>query len=214
MAKNIINKIYKLLLFLPKLIISIFAIYLTAFIYFIIILSIEPRSIDFVTDKVNNVIQRFDIDIRVKKTNLKVDNFSNLKLTLTDFVNVDSDHLNISNIKVDNIKIDISLIDLFFLNYKKSKVTINGLSFDLLKSKEAKDTSESLLSNIIIKNIKKITKYNITNLNLSANNIVINYQKEVDEKVFLSKQSKVWQQALNRVHVQKSILLYCFGKLR
>ena len=37
---------------------------------------------------------------------------------------------------------------------------------------------------------------------------------EVDEKVFLSKQSKVWQQALNRVHVQKSILLYCFGKLR
>ena len=38
--------------------------------------------------------------------------------------------------------------------------------------------------------------------------------KEVDEKVFLSKQSKVWQQALNRVHVQKSILLYCLGKLR
>ena len=38
--------------------------------------------------------------------------------------------------------------------------------------------------------------------------------KEVEESVFLSKQSKVWQQALNRVHVQKSILLYCFGKLR
>ena len=38
--------------------------------------------------------------------------------------------------------------------------------------------------------------------------------KEVDENVFISKQSKVWQQALNRVHVQKSILLYCFGKLR
>ena len=37
---------------------------------------------------------------------------------------------------------------------------------------------------------------------------------EVDENVFSSKQSKVWQQALNRVHVQKSILLYCFGKLR
>ena len=37
---------------------------------------------------------------------------------------------------------------------------------------------------------------------------------EVDEKVFASKQSKVWQQAINRVHVQKSILLYCFGKLR
>ena len=38
--------------------------------------------------------------------------------------------------------------------------------------------------------------------------------KEVDEKVFSSKQSKVWHQALNRIHVQKSILLYCFGKLR
>ena len=37
--------------------------------------------------------------------------------------------------------------------------------------------------------------------------------KEVDEKVFFSKQSKVWQQALNRIHVQKSILLYCLGKL-
>ena len=35
---------------------------------------------------------------------------------------------------------------------------------------------------------------------------------EVDDEVFLSKQSKVWQQAANRVHVQKSILLYCFGK--
>jgi len=38
--------------------------------------------------------------------------------------------------------------------------------------------------------------------------------KEVDEKVFSSKQSKVWQQAINRVHVQKSILLYCLGRLR
>ena len=37
---------------------------------------------------------------------------------------------------------------------------------------------------------------------------------EVVEKVFISKQSKVWHQALNRIHVQKSILLYCFGKLR
>jgi len=37
---------------------------------------------------------------------------------------------------------------------------------------------------------------------------------EVSEDVFLGKQSKVWQQALNRVHVQKSILLFIFGKLR
>ena len=37
---------------------------------------------------------------------------------------------------------------------------------------------------------------------------------EVSEEVFLGRKSHVWQQALNRVHVQKSILLYCFGKLR
>ena len=38
--------------------------------------------------------------------------------------------------------------------------------------------------------------------------------REVSSEVFLGKNSKVWLQALNRVHVQKSILLYCFGKLR
>ena len=37
---------------------------------------------------------------------------------------------------------------------------------------------------------------------------------EVTDDVFLGKKSKVWQQALNRIHVQKSILLYSFGKLR
>ena len=37
---------------------------------------------------------------------------------------------------------------------------------------------------------------------------------EVSEDIFLGKRSHVWVQALNRVHVQKSILLYCFGKLR
>ena len=37
---------------------------------------------------------------------------------------------------------------------------------------------------------------------------------EVSNEVFLGKNSELWLQALNRVHVQKSILLYCFGKLR
>ena len=36
---------------------------------------------------------------------------------------------------------------------------------------------------------------------------------EVSDEVFLGRQSKVWLQSLNRVHVQKSILLYCFGRL-
>jgi len=37
---------------------------------------------------------------------------------------------------------------------------------------------------------------------------------EITNEVFLSKNSKVWQQALNRVHVQKSIILYCLDLLR
>tara|TARA_B100000886_G_scaffold233002_1_gene162763 strand:- start:301 stop:1230 length:930 start_codon:yes stop_codon:yes gene_type:complete len=37
---------------------------------------------------------------------------------------------------------------------------------------------------------------------------------EVTDEIFLGNRSHVWQQALNRVYVQKSILLYCFGKLR
>ena len=37
---------------------------------------------------------------------------------------------------------------------------------------------------------------------------------EVEDEVFRSSKSEVWLQALNRTHVQKSILLYSFGKLR
>ncbi len=68
--------------------------------------------------------------------------------------------------------------------------------------------------------IQKFKKYKI-------NKNLINYAKkdciflhclprgdEIDEEVFSGKKSYVWQQAANRVHVQKSILLYCFGKLR
>jgi len=38
--------------------------------------------------------------------------------------------------------------------------------------------------------------------------------QEVSAEVLDGKQSRVWQQALNRLHVQKSILLYCLEKLR
>ena len=37
---------------------------------------------------------------------------------------------------------------------------------------------------------------------------------EVSNDVFFGKQSQVFQQAQNRIYVQKSILLYCFEKLR
>ena len=70
------------------------------------------------------------------------------------------------------------------------------------------------------KKLKNFKKFKIDKklMNFANNNCIFLHclprGTEVDKKVFLSKQSKVWQQALNRVHVQKSILLYCFGKLR
>ena len=70
---------------------------------------------------------------------------------------------------------------------------------------------------------KKIKHFNNYRINSSLMNVTKNRSiflhclprgNEVSEDVFLGKQSKVWQQALNRVHVQKSILCYIFGKLR
>ncbi len=70
------------------------------------------------------------------------------------------------------------------------------------------------------KKIKSFTKFKIDKKlisNANKNCIFLHCLPrgdEVSEDVFLGKHSHVWQQALNRVHVQKSILLYCFGKLR
>ncbi len=67
-------------------------------------------------------------------------------------------------------------------------------------------------------NLFKNFKVDAKTMNLAKKNAIFLHclprGSEVTEEVFLGKQSKVWQQALNRVHVQKSILLYCFGKLR
>ena len=75
-------------------------------------------------------------------------------------------------------------------------------------------------------NVNKINKIRAFN-NFKINSKLISFAKkdvtflhclprgeEVTDEVFLGKNSEVWLQALNRVHVQKSILLYCFEKLR
>jgi len=72
------------------------------------------------------------------------------------------------------------------------------------KAKKIKDFKNFQINSILMKNAKKDAIFLHC---LPRGN-------EVSENVFLGKQSRVWQQALNRVHVQKSILLYCFGKLR
>ena len=72
------------------------------------------------------------------------------------------------------------------------------------KAKKIKDFKNYRINSSLMKNAKK----NAIFLHCLPRG------NEVSENVFYGKQSKVWQQALNRVHVQKSILLYCFGKLR
>ena len=71
-----------------------------------------------------------------------------------------------------------------------------------------------------IKKIKQFAKFKIDKklISYAKKNCIFLHclprGSEVSEEVFLGKKSYVWLQALNRVHVQKSILLYCFGKLR
>jgi len=72
------------------------------------------------------------------------------------------------------------------------------------KSKKIKDFKNYRISSSLIKYAKK----DVIFLHCLPRG------NEVSEDVFLGKKSRVWQQALNRIHVQKSILLYCFGKLR
>ena len=70
------------------------------------------------------------------------------------------------------------------------------------------------------KKIKDFKKFKISKnlINLAKKDCIFLHclprGPEVDDEVFLGKKSHVWHQALNRVFVQKSILLYCFGKLR
>ena len=70
------------------------------------------------------------------------------------------------------------------------------------------------------KKMKYFDKFKINKklINLAKKNCIFLHclprGNEVTDEIFKSKNSKVWLQALNRIHVQKSILLYCFGKLR
>jgi len=70
-----------------------------------------------------------------------------------------------------------------------------------------------------IKKLKKFSNFKITSklMSLSKNAFLLHCLprgNEVSDEVFYGTKSKVWQQALNRIHVQKSILLFCLGKLR
>ena len=105
----------------------------------------------------------------------------------------------------------------------KKKVNIYNDAKKAVKNADVVFSDKVISLNDKVNKNKKIKDFK----NFYINQELMNYAKrdatflhclprgsEVSEKVFLGKNSKVWQQALNRVHVQKSILLYCFGKLR
>ena len=108
---------------------------------------------------------------------------------------------------------------------KKNKGNIK-IFYDSKKAAKGSDvifTDKVISMNDEVNKIKKIKDFK----NFKVTSEVMNCAKkdaiflhclprgsEVSNSVFLGKQSKVFQQALNRIYVQKSILLYCFKKLR
>tara|TARA_X000000368_G_scaffold344967_1_gene283936 strand:- start:124 stop:1053 length:930 start_codon:yes stop_codon:yes gene_type:complete len=120
-------------------------------------------------------------------------------------------------------------------NYRPSKFVLNWVKENNRKinifydPKEAVKNADVLFSDKVVSlndkvnKLKKIKDFK----NYQVNKSLIKHAKkdaiflhclprgnEVSDEVFSGKQSRVWQQALNRVYVQKSILLYCFEKLR
>ena len=108
---------------------------------------------------------------------------------------------------------------------KKNKRKVNIFN----NAKKAAENADVIFSDKVISLNDKVNKVNKVKdfKNFKINSEIMSCAKkdatvlhclprglEVSNEVFLGKNSKVWLQALNRVHVQKSILLYCFGKLR
>jgi len=105
----------------------------------------------------------------------------------------------------------------------KGKINIYNNAKKAIKNSDVIFSDKVISLNDKVNKNKKIKDFK----NFQINSKLMNFAKkdatflhclprgtEVSSEVFLGKNSKVWLQALNRVHVQKSILLYCFGKLR
>jgi len=105
----------------------------------------------------------------------------------------------------------------------KNKISIYNNAIDAIRGADVIFSDKVISLNDKVnksKKLKSFQKFKITSSlikNAKKNYIFLHCLprgNEVEEKVFQSKNSQVWLQALNRIHVQKSILLYCFGKLR
>ena len=105
----------------------------------------------------------------------------------------------------------------------KGKIKIFNNSHNAASGSDVIFTDKVISINDKVNKLKKIKDFK----NFKVTKKVMSYAKkdaiflhclprgsEVSNDVFLGKQSKVFQQALNRIYVQKSILLYCLKKLR
>ena len=108
------------------------------------------------------------------------------------------------------------------IKQKSSKIKIFNSPKVAIKNADVVLTDKVISMNDKVNKKKKIKDF----LNFKINSKLMSLSKkaillhclprgsEITDEVFYGKKSKVWQQALNRVHVQKSILLYCLNKLR
>ncbi len=110
-----------------------------------------------------------------------------------------------------------------FIKKQKGKIKIFNKKELAVKNSDVIMTDKIISLNDKVNKKKKLKsfknfKVDAKTMNLAKKDAIFLHclprGNEVTEEVFSSKQSKVWRQALNRVYVQKSILLYCFGKLR
>ena len=108
------------------------------------------------------------------------------------------------------------------IRQKSSKIKIFNSPKVAIKNADVVLTDKVISMNDKVnkkKKIKDFLKFKINSklMSLSKKAILLHCLprgSEITDEVFYGKKSKVWQQALNRVHVQKSILLYCLNKLR
>tara|TARA_B100000575_G_scaffold292741_1_gene301954 strand:- start:145 stop:1074 length:930 start_codon:yes stop_codon:yes gene_type:complete len=110
-----------------------------------------------------------------------------------------------------------------YIKRNKNKISLYNNPIMAVKGADVIFSDKVISMNDKVNKIKKLKYFKSFKINQKLMNFAkkdciflhcLPRGKEVDEKVFSSKNSKVWQQASNRVHVQKSILLYCLGKLR
>ena len=114
----------------------------------------------------------------------------------------------------------------FVLDWAKNnngKIDIFNNAKEAVKNADVIFSDKVISLNDKVNKVKKIKDFKSFHINSELMNFAkkdttflhcLPRGSEVSDQVFLGKNSKVWLQALNRVHVQKSILLYCFGKLR